>query len=202
MANRSYLYSIDFDSTIEKRSDDKKIIGLSEWAYMIPLAYKILVSQNSKLSESIIFGYDKPIAIIGDFHKGREKLFLFLDELLKTDLLDKQELEAQINATKEYLYDTKNENKYIILECGEIYDMDSEALEEQNKKLYENEIIKIDEAIKTFITEIQTPKTTEDEKTRLAILARRHNMSVDQIINTEKLDLLGIGYWSDVLYYS
>ena len=198
MANRSYLYSIDFDRTLEPRSENKKVCGLSEWAYDIPLSYKILVSQNTKISPSIVFEYTEPIAIIGDFYKGREKLFLFLDELLKADLIDKDELKTQIQEAKEYLYDAKHENKYIILECGEIYEMGGEALEEQNRILYEKEILKIDETIKAFIEEIQKPpKQTKDE---LAQFARKHELTMEQAINVEKLNLLGICFWDEILW--
>jgi hypothetical protein len=179
MANRSYLYSIDFDSTIIERSDDHEVCGLSEWAYEIPLAYKILVSQDAKTSQSIIFGYDKPIAIIGDFQKGREKLFLFLAELIKMDILDKEKLKEQIHYAETYLRDIKHENKYIILECGEIFAMDYEELEEPTRNLYENEILKIDETINAFVHDITAEKTTEEEK----------------------FNKLGINFWDEDLYY-
>jgi len=68
------------------------------------LAYKIPVSQKAKLSPSIIFDYDKPIAIIGDFHKGRKKLFLFLSELLKMNILNNEELKKQIHNSETCLY--------------------------------------------------------------------------------------------------
>jgi len=187
MANRSYLYSVDFNRTLEERNDDKKVCGLSEWSYEIPLAYKILVSQGAKLSPSVIFEYDKPIAIIGNFRKGREKLFLFLEELLKTNLLDNDELKRQINEAREYLYDVKNEAEYIILECGEIYQMEHEDIEEANKNLFENEILKIDKIIEDFMMKIQNmPNGSESEKKQT---------------NQKKLDLLGIGFWDNALYY-
>jgi len=183
MANRSYLFSIDFDRTIEQRNETKKVYGLSEWPYAIPLAYKILVSQEAKLSPSIIFDYDKPIAIIGDFYKGREKLFAFLDELLKLNILDNDELTTQINDAKEYLYDEKIEAKYIILECGEIYEMGTDAFEEANKNLYENEIQQIGKTIDDFISKVK-------------------NISGDSKNIMNEIDsMLGIGFWDDVLYY-
>jgi hypothetical protein len=197
MANRSYIYSIDFDRTLEHRSENKKVCGLSELNYSIPLAYKILVSQNSKISPSVIFDYEKPIAIIGDFYKGREKLFLFLDELLKTDIIDKDELKREIKTSKEFLYDAEHENKYAILECGEIYTMNDGELEEHNRKLYEEEIVKIDETIKTFMDEIQKISVTGE----LAKLARRNRLTPAQAINGEKLNRLGISFWCDTLYY-
>jgi hypothetical protein len=178
MANRSYLYSIDFDSTNEERTENNKVCGLSEYNYMIPLVFKIMVSQDSRLSKSIIWDNDKPIAIIGDFLKGREKLFGFLDELLKMDLFDKKELEKRVQETKGYLNDKNHENKYTILECGEIFDMEEGTIDEHNEKLYKEEILKIDETIKKCVNKL---KKMEDD---------------------EKWEFLGIDYWVNVLYYS
>ena len=198
MANRSYLYSLDFDINKEKRNEDKKVCGLSEWPYDVPLAYKILLSQESKLSKSIIWETDEKIAIIGDFYKGREKLFSFLDELLKMNLLDKNELENQILETKEYLNNPKHENKYIILECEEIFEMNEDELENQNKILYE-EVLKIDGTINNFIEEIKKPLNKDNYGVKKLI--NRNKLTLEQAVNAVKLNLLGIAFWSDVLYY-
>ena len=198
MANRSYLYSLDFDINKEKRNEGKKVCGLSEWPYDIPLAYKILMSQESKLSKSIIWETDEKIAILGNFYKGRERLFSFLDKLLKMNLLDKNELESQIFETKEYLNDSKHENKYIILECGEIFEMNEDELENQNKFLYED-ILKIDVAINNFIEEIKKPLNKDHYDVKKLI--NRNKLSIEKAVNTVKLNLLGIAFWSDVLYY-
>ena len=167
------------------------------------MAYKIPVSQKAKLSPSIIFDYDKPIAIIGDFHKGREKLFLFLSELLKMNILDNEELKKQIHDAETYLYDARHENKFIILECGEIYDMRTENLEDSNRELYENEILKIDETINNFIAEMRNPPAkTNEETAQMTKFAHRHGLTVEQAIETEKLNKLGIAFWDEVLFYN
>ena len=44
MANRSYLYAIKGDKTV----------GISEYNYDIPIAYKVLLSQNTKRVKSKI----------------------------------------------------------------------------------------------------------------------------------------------------
>ena len=151
MANRSYIFSIDFDRTKEERDDSKKACGLSEYPYRIPLSYKILVSQDTKMSNSIIWDNEHPIAIIADFYKGRQKLFEFLDDLYKKDIFEQAELEEQIKLAKEFLFNKNHENKYIILECGEIFEMEMERIEVQNRKLFESEIMKIDDTIEKYI---------------------------------------------------
>src|SRR6187402_1791248 len=102
MANRSYIYSISFDRTKRKRENLDKVIALSEFNYAIPLSYKILVSQNPQLSNSFIWELEKPIAILGDFKKGKEKLFLFLEILKTKNIFDPEQLNAKVEITKEF----------------------------------------------------------------------------------------------------
>ena len=185
MANRSYIFSIDFDRTKEERNDTKKVCGLSEYPYRIPLSYKILVSQDAKISDSIIWDYEHPIAIIADFYKGRQKLFDFLNDLLKKEIFEPIELEGQIKEAKKFLFDNAHENKYIILECGEIFEMETEKIPEENKKLFETEIINIDETIEKHITGFQKMKDSFSQKE----------------IETEMWSTLGIDFWDEILFY-
>ncbi len=191
MANRSYLFSIDFDSTKEERDDSKKVCGLSEWNYSIPLSLIILSSQDAKISKSIIWDSEEPIAIVADFYKGRQKLFDFLDDLLEKDIFEPSKLEEAITQTRDFLCDPRHENPYIILECGEIFMLGSEdpdeddSFEAQNKKLYENEILNIDKIIESAIEEFQKMKAENQKKP----------------IEQEVWNYLGIDYWTDILYY-
>jgi len=217
MANRSYLYALDFDRTKGAREKGEKIWSLSEYSYGIPLAYKILVSQGSKISHSIIWEYEHPIAIQGDFEKGEQKLLEFLSRLSNENIFDKDELERQISDTKKYLHEHKLE--HIILECGEIFEMEDGELEEKNKKLFEEEILKIDEKmdeamvyfkqekvnilkLQLEITELSKPqgflkriffgdKTLDIKKMEEEIEKKEQEM----------WNMLGINFWVDVLYY-
>jgi hypothetical protein len=191
MANRSYIYSIDFDRTIEERDENKNVCGLSEYAYMIPLSYKIMVSQNAKMSKSILWDTDELIAIIADFQLGRQKLFDFLNNLIKIDLFEKNILEEQIQRAKDFLYDKKHENKFIILECGELFEMedgmenDEEGgLEKYNKKLFE-EIMNIEKTMEKAISELYEMKNKINEKD----------------IEIQMWNILGIDNWNEILYY-
>lgn len=179
MANRSYLFSIDFDRTKEKRDDTKKVCGLSEYNYGIPLSYLILASQDAEISNSIIWNYEYPIAIIADFYKGRKKLFDFLDNLLSKNIFEQSQLENKISTTKDFLLDKKHENKYIILECGEIFEMEEGEPEDHNKNLFETVILGIEEAIEKYLNHF--PKERD---------------------KAELWSMLGIDNWDDVLYYS
>jgi hypothetical protein len=217
MANRSYLYSIDFDRTKGERKDGEKIFGLSEYSYSIPLSYKILVSQDSKISNSINWDYEHPIAIQGSFEKGKLKLLDFLEKLQGKNIFDKTELNKQINETKDFLNNHQLQN--IILECGEIYEMGDGEIEDQNKNLFEEDILKIEsqeneylndfkimntniEKLKKEISDLSKPKGflsklfSSDNSSKVKELEKK-------VENTEQKmwNMLGINYWSDILYF-
>ena len=217
MANRSYLYALDFDRTKGTREKGEKIFGLSEYPYSIPLSYKILVSQDSKNSYSINWDYEHPIAIQGNFEKGKQKLVEFLSKLENENIFDKSELEKQISETKEFLNEHKLAN--IILECGEIYEMGNEELEEQNRKLLEEEILKIDEKLEEVIADFKQEKMNIlNLRSEIIKLSKPRSFfqklfSSDKTSEIQKLEetvknkeqemwnTLGINYWSDVLYF-
>ncbi|TCI93628.1 DUF7822 domain-containing protein [Tenacibaculum sp. M341] len=217
MANRSYLYAIDFDRTKGERKENEKILGLSEYPYSIPLSYKILVSQDSKISNSINWDYEYPIAIQGDFEKGKQRLFDFLNKLQSENLFDKKELEKQIDETKDFLNNHQLQN--IILECGEIYEMNDEELEDQNKELFEKDILNIESQMNEYLNGFRsmnkTIETLNNEISGLSkskgflsrIFSSDNSEKVQELekkiknIEQEKWNMLGVNYWSDILYY-
>jgi len=217
MANRSYLYSIDFDRTKGERKDGEKIFGLSEYSYSIPLSYKILVSQDSKVSNSINWDYEHPIAIQGSFEKGKLELLDFLERLQGENIFDRTELNNQINETKEFLNNHQLQN--IILECGEIYEMGDGELEDQNKELFEKDILNIESQKKEYLNDFKSMNTTiEKLKKEILDLSKPkgflsklffsdNSTNVQElekkIKNTEQemWNMLGVNYWSDVLYF-
>jgi hypothetical protein len=217
MANRSYLYSIDFDRTKGERKAGEKILGLSEYSYSIPLSYKILVSQDSKISKSINWDYEHPIAIQGNFIKGKQKLLDFLMKLQSENLFDTLELEKQINETRTFLNSHQLEN--IILECGEIYEMGDRELEDQNKELFDEDIVKIESQITEYLNDFKSMnETVQNLKNEISDLSKSKGFlskifSSDnstkikelekKIINIEqeKWNMLGVNYWSDILYF-
>ena len=217
MANRSYLYSIDFDRTKGERKTGEKIFGLSEYPYSIPLSYKILVSQDPKISKSINWDYEHPIAIQGDFGKGKNRLLDFLKELQGENLFDKQELEKQINETKTFL--NNHQLKNIILECGEIYEMGDGELEDQNKELFNEDIAKIESHINEYLNDFRSMNgNVQSLKNELADLSKPKSLlskifssdnssKIQELekkiknIEQEKWNMLGVNYWSDILYF-
>ena len=83
MANRSYLYNLDFNRLDRPKTPEDSVLSVSEYAYEIPLSYKILLSNNTLNTKSILWGYEHPITISGNANKGKDSLFQFLDRLQK-----------------------------------------------------------------------------------------------------------------------
>jgi len=204
MANRSYLFSTNFDKSSYAGKENREIRGISEFDYDIPLAYKILVSQDAKIVNSIIWEYSHPIAIQGDFSKGKRKFFDFLDALVTENILDGSIWEEKMNEARGFLNSAKCKNDFFLLENGEIYEMTGEALEAQNLFLFENEILKIDDTISRHLLRIKELKQGRQNKHGLfsgfGKSKKANNESDKELIILH--DLLGIDYWSDVLYYN
>ena len=209
MANRSYLYTISFDRTIRKRENLDKVVGLSEFEYAIPLSYKLMVSQNTKLSNSFVWEYEKPIAILGDFKKGKEKLINFLDELATKNLYDHNELKDRIEGTKDFLNASEKNLQFSMLECGEIFEMEYDPLEEKNKELFDS-ILQADKLIADFYEAVQTievqlkqlkAKMNDVTSKEFSTVLLESNRNEIENLEKEKWELLGIDYWCDALYY-
>ncbi|MEP2278354.1 hypothetical protein [Maribacter sp.] len=145
MANRAYLYSGD--------KELKKLRDLSESGHPIPLIYKIVLGCDTKMTESRTWEYDEaPIAIQGDFKKGIEKLYQFLD-YLKTQPIDVQSVDSCKNETIEFFSNNPDRQlDLFFLEAGEIFSLtgDIEPIGDQNKWLF-NEINKISEDISEIL---------------------------------------------------
>lgn len=175
MANRSYLYALDFNPNDREKQSEDKISSVGEYNYGVPLAYKILLSQDSDVVPSLLFDYPDRISVIGDFSLGREKLYQFLDQLKTKDLFEKDYLDSHTKKTKEFLNGLAH-HKYFFLENAENFFMSEQPAREQNLELYK-QISNIDETIERFYESV---KEQPDEKNWL----------------------LGINHWSDSLYYN
>lgn len=162
MANRSYLYSVD---ALPVAGADEKplVVGIAEWNYDIPLAFRLLVSAHPRKCRSLIWEYPDEIAIAGDYDQGVARLLDYLDGMNQSGIAAlRDEARAFLNADE-------NKRRYFVLECGEIYEMDAEPLIDQNERLLA-ELLELGSSI---------PKPDK----------------------TEDIHTLGLGNWSNVLYY-
>ena len=129
MANRSYLYASDMVPARDVDPTKRRMIGISEWNYDIPVVYKLLSSGNPQACISSIWKIDPKIAVVGEFAAGLDRLTKFLDRL------PKQLIQTLREETIQFLSLPTNRRKYFVLECGEIFDMQGGNLEDQNTAL-------------------------------------------------------------------
>jgi hypothetical protein len=147
MANRSYLYSANFEPSSEMNGIDRRMTGISEWKTVIPITFKILLSGNPRKCRSSIWEFPKEIAIVGDYDQGVDRLFRFLDRISLPEIAPLKE------EARRFLADEANKNRYFILECGEIFELVGEDLVEQNDDLLA-EIRDIDQVIASALVHL------------------------------------------------
>ena len=191
MANRAYLYGIK----------GKKVSGISEYNYDIPISYKILLSQNTKRVKSKIFRSPFKIALQGDFEKGVEKLNEFLEELMKKGYFDENELEKEIENTKAFF--GKNTNfQYFYLDCSEIYEMESKSRPLSNKRM-SKQILNINHEIERFYQEMDAMKKEYDDMNGKMTQLQKEtggNKKLEELKN-RMMGMIGIQEWTNYLYY-
>lgn len=117
MANRSYLYSTNIVPGPDAEAQGRKLIGISEYNYDIPIVFKLLLSGNPRTCPSSIWDCNDDIALLGDYDAGLANLEAFLAQI--------QTPAAQplIAEALEFLRKPENHNPYFVLECGEIFEM-------------------------------------------------------------------------------
>ena len=131
MANRSYLYASDLVPARNLDRSRRRMIGISEWNYDIPVAYKLLMWSRAQTCISSIWKFDGDIAIASDYESGVRRLLAYLDRI-PASLIGADRDEA-----REFLVAEANRRKYFVLECGEIFTLVGDDLVEQNRQLLE-----------------------------------------------------------------
>lgn len=204
MANRSYLYSSSHIPNPDVEKQDRSIMGISEWAYDIPLIYKILLSGNPQVCHSCIWDEDDPIALVGEYAEGVKQLKNFLNRI------HAPVAQPLIKEAIEFLETSSNQQEYFLLECGEIFDMQDEPLAEQNSQLL-HQIKNINEEIEKTLQVLQAFSVQEPKPLGFfaKLFGRKNADSSQQAQNLEakkageleQLEALGLGAWSNVLYY-
>ena len=175
MANRSYLYAVDYNPAERKREESDKAQSIGEWNYGVPITFKILLSVNCRSVHSLLFDHQDPIAITGEYPAGLERLYAFLEKLKTKYLYDPAMLEEGIRYTRTF-FEKIPPQQYFVLECGELYSMTDHGFVEQN------------EVILTEIRDIEKEKELFYQ---------------DVLKQPDEKDwLLGLDAWSDILYYS
>lgn len=193
------------------------MLSVSEYAYEIPLSYKILLSNNTLNSKSVLWDYEHPITISGDANRGKDSLFKFLDRLQTLNLFEPEYLSSEIENTKQFFADNKFNLKYFFLEGGELYEMGNEPFEKQNLEVF-NEVTQIENTIENFIKdvaslnkEILSLEVKKNQMTKKSwfkksapILTEKEKAETEKAIQHKRIEkraLLGIDNWSTILYF-
>jgi hypothetical protein len=175
VSNRSYLYSVDIHP--DKDPDfTRSLKGIAEFAYDIPLAFKILVSHNTRLCTSSIWDDDEEneyesYALIGDYQEGVARLNNFIARI------DHPEALSLRDRAMEFLQDAKNQQDFFVLEILEIYELDAK------------------ETLKKYAESLRA------EISNIDVLIQQAYREISPLDELEKLCDLGIDYWSPYLYY-
>ncbi|MDH5433590.1 MAG: hypothetical protein OEY19_06560 [Gammaproteobacteria bacterium] len=194
MANRSYLYSTNIKPESETVPDGRILHGISEYNYDIPLIFKVLMSGNPTVCHSSIWNTEEKIALIGDYSSGVEKLKSFLEKI------DNPEASQLINEALEFINRSENVQEYFILECGEIFEMEDEDMEKQATKLIDEIINNTDAEIKRILDKIKADGVPAKQSWLSRMIGNKPNEDNKAI--QKRLFSLGLGNWSNILYYN
>lgn len=190
MANRCYLYSCNVIPG--ENESEKKLIGISEWDYDVPIVFKLLLSGNTQVCKSSIWDIEEKIAIVGDYDYGVKMLSLFLEEI------DGDEAKGLVSEAKSFLNDEANKQNYLVLECGELFEMNDKDFATQNLELLneiDNLLDSVCEAL-SFIKYYSKPKKRNVFQKFFSRKQEREEMTF-----SEAALFLGLGNWSNSLYF-
>ncbi|MBN9421332.1 MAG: hypothetical protein BGO63_19145 [Candidatus Accumulibacter sp. 66-26] len=196
MANRSYLYSTNVIPGPNAKANGRKLIGISEWNYDIPIIFKLLLSGNPKTCLSSIWNNPEEIALIGDYSSGVKNLEGFLSQI---DLPEAQDLIAE---AIEFLNKPGNQNQYFVLECGEIFDMGDTPLLEQNLVLLEevkNLQPEVEQALQSLVPPPVVPPKPVGFFSKLFGRTPEPPSPAHDLM--KPIYHLGLGNWSNILYF-
>jgi hypothetical protein len=191
VANRSYLYTTDHLPESPEWDEKRDLHSIAEWNYDIPLAFKLLLTGNPIAVKSSIWETPERIAIAGEFKSGLNALEGYLARL-------PSEAGPLVTEAKEFLLKASNERKYFILECGEIFDMEDDSLEERNLSLLQE----ID-SLKPEISKINVPTAPIIELPKLSLIDRLFGKKQEHPKSDplEPFYVIGLGNWSNILYF-
>ena len=194
MANRSYLYSTNVIPGPYVKMEERKLVGISECNYDIPIVFKLLLSGNPRVCKSSIWEVPEDIALVGDYARGVEHLKEFMQEI---KLAAAQPL---IGEALDFLNKPENQNQFFVLECGEIFEMESEPIPEQNLALLE-EIKGLEPQIQKSLQSLLTPK----EPSSIGFFSKLFGAKLEEPKQSHDpmklIYTLGLGNWSNILYH-
>ena len=124
MANRTYLFATDLVPSIANSGAPRKLVGLSECNYEIPLTYALLVAGSPELCLSNIWQYrteagapSHPLALAAPYAQGLQRARDFYA------LLTQPTARSVFHEALSFLEREENQQPYLLLELGEYLSM-------------------------------------------------------------------------------
>ena len=192
MANRAYLYSTNFVPGTE--TEERRIVGLSEWRYDIPIVFKLLLSGNPKRCSSLIWEEPDAIAVIGNYDEGVARLLEFLE------CVPHPAVAALAEEAREFLEADQNRNDYFLLEPNEIFDLGNDAPEEQADSLLA-EFADLGPQMEKAIAELEARMHEEDHPPGFFARLFGARTPVRRDNSNDMVYAFGLGGWSRSLFY-
>lgn len=186
MTNRTYLYTTSFDPQADPgAARTQRLAGVSEWSYAIPLVPRILVSVDPRARQSIIWD-DTPdlIAVTARCGPGIARLDAFLGRIHHPGL------GTMAEDALRFLRAHTGPDDHFVLECGEIFAMGDEPFADQGAALLAG-LADIDAEMEAALAGLAPAEPN--------FWQRLFTPSRESI--EEPLRELGLGYWSDALYF-
>ena len=205
MANRSYLYSTNIAPGPDAVAQGRKLIGISEYAYDIPIVFKLLLSASTRTCPSSIWDEDGDTALLGDYDAGVANLQAFFAQIKEPAA------QSMMAEALEFLRRPENRNPFFVLECGEIFEMGDMPDEQQNQRLL-GQIQNLQPEIDAALQSVQkfgtaAPATPQSAPKKPGLLARLFGFdspapparpAPDPM---QPIRALGLGLWSNYLYF-
>ena len=201
MANRSYLYTC---THIPSDYDDRPdiITGLSEFAYDVPTAFLLMVSDATSLCGSLLFKTDAfdVKALAGRSTGGFDRLTHLIDCMMRSpDIVQKADLEAHQKEMLAFL--PEHRQAYTYLEVAEVDNMTEEGGEAMLKSATRH--MEYAAALASIVDNLTPDKISE----HLEPGGFLHNTiapdgTVDNMRDLDIIQPLGVVLWTTVLYFA
>ena len=187
MSNRSYLFvSSQLPTDRWDASLRTPLRGISEHSYAVPLLYRLLVSVQSRLVDSAIWQDPAPLAIAGQAQAGMERALQFLEQI------QNPHIEPLRREAETFLSSHIQPGDWLILEAAEVLQMQEQpALDQQVRALLDQ----------MPLLDAECAQTQADLRPQPPNIWQRIFKPSEESLQQPLLQL-GLGNWSEHLYYS
>jgi hypothetical protein len=120
MANRAYLYSCAVDPAVDA---DTPLRGIAEFAYDIPMIFRLLLSEQTRKIPSRI--WEDRIALVGTWDGAVERTLAVLDLVAAGEVHERAAFEHELAAVRTALAPERR-GQFLVLEVVEILALDED----------------------------------------------------------------------------